>query len=295
MKIFLSVLLCTIAVSAFLPKSTCFSRRGGSGFKINAEMGDSRSPRLNLFNGLVQGGIALGGGLLLTQLLPRAQMALAGGKYPIIAPESIMSEKGHGSSQKPVQKNLRWGCDEETADRICNFNRHWAENAGYFVAKTNFIQDAMATKGEITFYDSVTGKPLFIAPRGRSMKDFISESKVHGWPSFRDEEVVSSVTTNMYMTLLLCLVMMMSILTSAFAFAYVSCSFHSNSSHLSSSSPLFIILVEPQVWDNVRCLSNGECVSTTGTHLGHDLPDRTGNRYCINLVSVAGRPETPAA
>ena len=72
-------------------------------------------------------------------------------------------------------------------------------------------------------------------------------------------------------------------------------SFHSNSSHLSSSSPLFIILVEPQVWDNVRCLSNGECVSTTGTHLGHDLPDRTGNRYCINLVSVAGRPETPAA
>jgi peptide methionine sulfoxide reductase MsrB len=37
-------------------------------------------------------------------------------------------------------------------------------------------------------------------------------------------------------------------------------------------------------------LPNGEAVSTAGTHLGHNLPDRTGNRYCINLVCVAGRP-----
>lgn len=43
--------------------------------------------------------------------------------------------------------------------------------------------------GEITFYDSNTGKPLFFAPRGRSWEDFVKESKVHGWPSFRDEEV----------------------------------------------------------------------------------------------------------
>ena len=28
-------------------------------------------------------------------------------------------------------------------------------------------------------------------------------------------------------------------------------------------------------------------VSTTNTHLGHNLPDKNGNRYCINLVSVA--------
>lgn len=44
-------------------------------------------------------------------------------------------------------------------------------------------------------------------------------------------------------------------------------------------------------WDTVRCLKNGECISVTGTHLGHNLPDATGNRYCINLVSVAGQPE----
>ena len=85
----------------------------------------------------------------------------------------------------------------------------------------------------ITFYDSVTGKPLFKAPIGRTMSGFLKESQDHGWPSFRDEEVV---------------------------------------------------------WENVRCLENGEAVSLEGSHLGHNLPDNRGNRYCINLVSVAGKP-----
>jgi peptide methionine sulfoxide reductase MsrB len=43
-------------------------------------------------------------------------------------------------------------------------------------------------------------------------------------------------------------------------------------------------------WETVRCLKNGESVSVDGTHLGHNLPDGKGNRYCINLVSIAGRP-----
>ncbi len=85
----------------------------------------------------------------------------------------------------------------------------------------------------ITFYDSVTGKPLFNAPVGRTMSGFLKESQDHGWPSFRDEEVV---------------------------------------------------------WENVRCLENGETVSLDGSHLGHNIPDNRGNRYCINLVSVAGKP-----
>ena len=101
----------------------------------------------------------------------------------------------------------------------------------YYTILYYSIQAAKAD--EITFYDSVTGKPLFIAPRGRSMEDFIKESKSHGWPSFRDQEVV---------------------------------------------------------WENMRCLPNGESVSVDGTHLGHNLPDRNGNRYCINLVSVCGNP-----
>jgi len=42
---------------------------------------------------------------------------------------------------------------------------------------------------KMTFYDSNTGKPLFEAPVGRTWQEFIDESRHHGWPSFRDEEV----------------------------------------------------------------------------------------------------------
>mgnify|MGYP002056836866 CR=1 FL=1 len=69
------------------------------------------------------------------------------------------------------------------------------------------------------------------------MKAFLKESQSHGWPSFRDAEVV---------------------------------------------------------WENIKVLDGGETVSVDGTHLGHNLPDgfffNKKNRYCINLVSVAGRP-----
>jgi peptide methionine sulfoxide reductase MsrB len=153
-------------------------------------------------------------------------------KYPLIALESVMSQKAHGTCAKPVMKNLLYGADWKTADRICCFNRHYAEHAGY-LSETTWIND-VKDKGEVTYYDSVSGKPLFIAPRGRSWASFLKESQAHGWPSFRDEEVV---------------------------------------------------------WENVRCLKNGETISLVGTHLGHNLPDKSGNRYCINLVSVAGRPD----
>ena len=155
--------------------------------------------------------------------------------YPIIGEESIMAPKAHGTSEKPVQDNLRWGCDFQTADKICNFNRHYAEHSGYsFTNKISWVSELQKNPDqEVTYYDSVTGKPLFIAPRGRTTQQLINESRAHGWPSFRDEEVV---------------------------------------------------------WENVRVLPNGETVSVDGTHLGHDLPDKNGNRYCINLVCVAGNP-----
>lgn len=146
--------------------------------------------------------------------------------------EEVMAEKAHGTSDAPVQKKLRWNVDRREADRICNFNRKYAEYRGYFTT-TSFEREVDRDKPTV-YYDSVTGKPLFVAPIGRSLEDFIAESRRHGWPSFRDQEVV---------------------------------------------------------WENMRVLSgSGEAVSTTGTHLGHNLPDMSGNRYCINLVSVAGRP-----
>ena len=42
----------------------------------------------------------------------------------VLGEESIMSPKAHGSSNVPVQENLRWDCDRQVADNICNFNRY---------------------------------------------------------------------------------------------------------------------------------------------------------------------------
>ncbi len=153
----------------------------------------------------------------------------------IMGPDSLMAPRQHGTCVATPQANLKWGCNLDVADQIGCFNRHYAEHSGYFL-HTTFLSTVTAdlpAGGEITFYDSVTGKPLFVAPRGRTFADFVAESKAHGWPSFRDEEVVAT---------------------------------------------------------NVRLLANGETVSVDGTHLGHNLPDSKGNRYCINLVCIAGHP-----
>jgi peptide methionine sulfoxide reductase MsrB len=136
-----------------------------------------------------------------------------------------------------VQKNLRWDCDRDEADKIANFNRHYAEHSGYFSTRQNFLKDA-SKYDKMTFYDSNTGNELFEvggSTNKRSIKDFLEESRKHGWPSFRDDEVK---------------------------------------------------------WGNVRVLKNGETVSKDGTHLGHNLPDEKGSRYCINLVCIAGRPDS---
>ena len=133
-----------------------------------------------------------------------------------------------------VQDPLRWGVDRSEADWVCCENRHYAERAGRWTSTaflTEHTEATVAASGPITFYDSVTGLPLFKAPIGRSWHDFVHESRAHGWPSFRDAELLP---------------------------AYV------------------------------RILPNGETVSVNGTHLGHNLLDSKGNRYCINLCSVAG-------
>ncbi|CAB9524559.1 expressed unknown protein [Seminavis robusta] len=154
-------------------------------------------------------------------------LALVAGALPTVA--SADDVKVGGSVQFGDESIM-----SQLADKICNYNRHFAEMGGYF-SRTSFEEQVMSAKGPITFYDSVTGNPLFVAPLNRSPEQFVRESQIHGWPSFRDEEVV---------------------------------------------------------WENVRVLRNsGETVSVDGTHLGHNLPDKSGNRYCINLVSVAGQPK----
>jgi len=146
--------------------------------------------------------------------------------------ETIMSNSS-GSCIGPVQTTLRWGVDQSLADRIGCHNRRGAEHSGYWTELPLFtaaIAVARKYRQPVNFYDSVTGKLLFSAPRGRTLDEFLTESTHHGWPSFRDAETVMA---------------------------------------------------------NVRQLPDGETISIDGTHLGHNLPDGK-NRYCIDLVSVAG-------
>jgi hypothetical protein len=56
-------------------------------------------------------------------------------QYPVIADESVMSKKAHGTSEKPVQKDLRWKCDYDTADRSKLMSSHHISS--YFVVFCN--------------------------------------------------------------------------------------------------------------------------------------------------------------
>jgi len=78
-----------------------------------------------------------------------------------------MSQKAHGTSAYPVMKELKFGVDWDTADKICNFNRHYAEHSGY-AEKVNWTK-YLNQNGTTKFFDSVTGILLFEAPKGRTL------------------------------------------------------------------------------------------------------------------------------
>ena len=97
----------------------------------------------------------------------------------VMGSEDIMAPKTHGTCTQPVQSDLRFGCDAKTADRICCFNRHYAEHSGYAWG-TSWPTEI--PEEPINYYDSVSGKQLFRAPVGRTKAEFLKESKAHGWP-----------------------------------------------------------------------------------------------------------------
>mmetsp|Transcript_43698 Transcript_43698/g.79746 ORF Transcript_43698/g.79746 Transcript_43698/m.79746 type:complete len:173 (-) Transcript_43698:109-627(-) len=135
----------------------------------------------------------------------------------------------------PIMANLQFGTEKhrDTADDICCHNSMYAERSGLFQELGLFSQ--LDSDGVNTFYDSVCGRPLFRAPIGRSFQEWKEESEAHGWPSFREAEVVKS---------------------------------------------------------NIKVFADGEVQSICGVHLGHNLPDSKGDRYCIDLVCIAGEPNT---
>jgi peptide methionine sulfoxide reductase MsrB len=172
------------------------------------------------------------------------------------AQHSVMHSRAFGTCIAEVQDPLRWGADRSTANRICCHNRHYAEWSGYW-SSTEFLAAARSSS-EITLYDSVTGERLFVAPRGRTMDQFLAESRAHGWPSFRDAEVVRDNVV---------------VLDDGEAVRHTLC-----------PTCIGVQFEHAYSWPLQ--------VSVNGTHLGHNLPDAMGNRYCINIVSIAGFPRS---
>eukprot|EP00933_Yihiella_yeosuensis_P036542 TRINITY_DN30303_c0_g1_i1.p1 TRINITY_DN30303_c0_g1~~TRINITY_DN30303_c0_g1_i1.p1 ORF type:complete len:225 (+),score=36.48 TRINITY_DN30303_c0_g1_i1:93-677(+) len=189
-----------------------------------------------------------------------------------------MARKKHGSSNTPVQRNLRWGCDRKLADQICNFNRKFAETTGHF-RTLSFLEDAQRAlnRGESKRVDG-TVQICCECDRGASegflcngFGDFFCKICWSNWERFQG---ITFYDSNSGEPL------------------FFAPSDRSFTEFLDESTrhgwPSFR---DAEVnWEFVRVLSDGETVSVRGTHLGHNIPDKFGNRYCINLVSVAGRP-----
>mmetsp|Transcript_52279 Transcript_52279/g.124701 ORF Transcript_52279/g.124701 Transcript_52279/m.124701 type:complete len:202 (+) Transcript_52279:115-720(+) len=105
----------------------------------------------------------------------------------------------------PVQSKLRYGIsgrtdpdvpvpveqNETLAEAICCDSRTkvYAEPQFLYQAPDIALFQKLS-EGTTTFYDSVCGVPLFRAPVNRTVEDFKADTDEHGWPSFRDAEVV---------------------------------------------------------------------------------------------------------
>lgn len=82
---------------------------------------------------------------------------------------------------------------ETLADAVCcdEAFRPFAEPRETYKRKDVDLFAHLNVSGETTFYDSVCGLPLFVAPRGRTLADFQADTAEHGWPSFRKEELIA--------------------------------------------------------------------------------------------------------
>jgi len=149
---------------------------------------------------------------------------------------STTPEEKQCKGYKPMESistYLTMNLDYDLADRICCNNHVYAEPFGYHLQPQVNFYSKLNPDQETVFYDSVCGLPLFVAPRGRTFEEFVQESKKHGWPSFRPEELIS---------------------------------------------------------ENVIIHKDGRMESKCLTHLGHNLPEGGVDRYCIDLVCIAGDP-----
>lgn len=56
------------------------------------------------------------------------------------------------------------------------------------------MEKYMDENGEVVFYDSVCGIPLYVAPRGRTFREFKEDTIAHNYPSFREAERIEGAT-----------------------------------------------------------------------------------------------------
>jgi len=75
-------------------------------------------------------------------------------------------------------------------------NARYAEPQNLYTEVALFAQ--LDSSGVTTFYDSASQLPLFRAPVGRTFAAFRADTRTHGWPSFRGDEIVTkNVLTNL--------------------------------------------------------------------------------------------------
>lgn len=106
----------------------------------------------------------------------------------------------------PVQPQLLYGisrrttprgvpapidANESLAEAVCCDRRALPFAEPQFLYKQPDIALFRRVTKRTTFYDSVCGLPLFRAPVNRSLADFEKDTDEHGWPSFREAEVVA--------------------------------------------------------------------------------------------------------
>jgi hypothetical protein len=82
--------------------------------------------------------------------------------------------------------------NESLAEAVCCDSRValYAEPQFLYSAPDINMFSKVDATGVTTFYDSVCGLPIFKAPIGRTFAAWEADTKDHGWPSFRDGEVI---------------------------------------------------------------------------------------------------------
>jgi hypothetical protein len=88
---------------------------------------------------------------------------------PTVLPDAAAAQQTGGEAHygscaaqpSRVSAPLRWGSEPSTADHICCHNERFAEYFGYWL-HTAFMSAAKASEAPITFYDTATGRPLFV-------------------------------------------------------------------------------------------------------------------------------------